>query len=90
MGVEDAMQGLTAESLGFIPSAAIIISCAGRKWLMADRGEKELAVLLHGIGKTVPLIGFPSFGEISPFRNGDGTYTTVSFHNVTFVVCLLR
>jgi hypothetical protein len=89
-GVEDAMEGLTAESLGFIPSAAIIISCAGRKWLMADRGEKELAVLLHGIGKAVPLIGFPSFGEISPFRNGDGTYTTVSFHNVTFVVCLMR
>jgi hypothetical protein len=89
-GVEDAMQGLTAESLGFIPSAAIIVSCAGRKWLMADRGEKELAVLIHKIGKAVPLIGFPSFGEISPFRNGDGTYTTVSFHNVTFVVCLMR
>jgi hypothetical protein len=89
-GVAGAMQNLTSESLGFVPSAAIIISCAGRKWLLADRGEKELAAFLKHLGHSVPLIGFPSFGEISPFRRGDGTYTTVSFHNVTFVICLLR
>jgi len=88
-GVEDAMQGMTPDSLGFFPSAAIIISCAGRKWLLADRGEKELSFFIKHLGYSVPLIGFPSFGEISPFRQGDGTYTTVSFHNVTFVVCLL-
>jgi hypothetical protein len=89
-GVEDALLGLTPEYLGFTPSAAIIISCAGRKWLMADRGEKELAALLQGLDASIPLVGFPSFGEISPFRHKDGTYTDVSFHNVTFVVCLLR
>jgi hypothetical protein len=88
-GVADAMQGLTLDSLGFIPSAAIVISCAGRKWLLADRGEKEISALFEHLGYSVPLIGFPSFGEISPFRLGDGTYTTVNFHNVTFVVCLL-
>lgn len=89
-GVRDVMQGLTAESLGFTPSAAIIVSCAGRKWLLGDRGEKELAAFFAQLGYSIPLIGFPSFGEISPFRQRNGTYTAVSFHNVTFVVCLLR
>jgi hypothetical protein len=88
-GVEDTLDGLTPESLGFTPVAAIIISCAGRKWLTADRGERELAALQRRLGLSIPLVGFPSFGEISPFRlNGDG-YTAVSFHNVTFVVCLI-
>jgi hypothetical protein len=45
-GVKDAMLGLAFDSLGFTPSAAIIVSCAGRKWLLADRGEKELAASL--------------------------------------------
>jgi len=89
-GIADAMHCLTPGSLGFKPSAAIIISCAGRKWLLADRGEKELAAFFKHLGYSVPLIGFPSFGEIGPFRHADGGYTTVSFHNVTFVVCLLR
>jgi hypothetical protein len=88
-GVSEAMRGLTLDSLDFIPSAAIVISCAGRKWLLADRGEKEISALFEYLGYSVPLIGFPSLGEISPFRLGDGTYTTVNFHNVTFVVCLL-
>lgn len=88
-GVADAMGSLSPESLGFTPAAAVIISCAGRKWLLADRGEKELSAFFTQLGRSIPLIGFPSFGEISPFRHDDGTYTTVSFHNATFVVCLL-
>lgn len=88
-GVNDAMDGLMPDSLDFKPSAAIIISCAGRKWLMADRGEQELEILQQRLGLSIPLAGFPSFGEISPFRYSDGDYTPVSFHNVTFVVCLL-
>jgi len=89
-GAEDAMDGLGQESLGFSPAAAIIISCAGRKWLLADRGEKELAAIQRRLGNAVMLAGFPSFGEISPFRCPGGDYTTVSFHNVTFAVCLME
>jgi hypothetical protein len=88
-GVADAMDGLDPESLGFVPAAAIIVSCAGRKWLLADHGEKELAAIQGRLGSAVRLAGFPSFGEIGPFRRPDGGYTTTSFHNVTFVVCLM-
>jgi hypothetical protein len=31
----------------------------------------------------------PSFGEIGPFREADGGYSPLLFHNVTFVACLL-
>lgn len=89
-GVTDALEPLTPAALSFTPSAAIIISCAGRKWLLADRGAKELEAFFKHVGHSIPVIGFPSFGEIGPFRRHDGTYTSVSFHNVTFVVCLLR
>lgn len=88
-GVQDCMDGLAPETLGFSPSAAIIISCVGRKWLMSDRGERELEILQQKLGASVPLAGFPSLGEISPFRHEGGSYTAVSFHNVTFVVCLI-
>lgn len=89
-GVSDTMEGLSPASLGFTPSAAVIISCAGRKWLLADSGARELTAFFEKLGYSIPMIGFPSFGEIAPFRREDGTYTSVSFHNVTFVVCLLR
>jgi hypothetical protein len=89
-GVNDAVRTLDPGTLSFSPSAAIIISCAGRKWLLADKGEEELSAFFEQLGYTIPLIGFPSFGEVSPFRHADGTYTAVGFHNVTFVVCLLR
>jgi hypothetical protein len=44
--------------------------------------------VLAAIGRRIPLIGLPSFGEIGPFRNEAGEYTPTFFHNVTFVVCL--
>ncbi len=87
--VAEALGQLDQTVLGFTPAAAIIISCAGRKWLTGDQGEKELALLQQTLGTSLPLIGFPSFGEISPFRNADGSYSPVNFHNVTFVVCLM-
>ena len=88
-GVTDAIRGLPLDSIGFVPRAAVIVSCAGRKWLLADKGEKEISTFFEHLGGSFPMIGFPSFGEISPFRIGDCAYTAVSFHNVTFVVCLL-
>lgn len=74
---------------GFIPAAAIIISCAGRKWELDSCGEEEVQAIQAAIGHNIPLIGFPSFGEIGPFLKEDGTYTESFFHNATIVICLL-
>ena len=86
-GVDEVLQGLPLEH--FQPVAALVVSCAGRKWVMGDRGQEELNRLQAKIGATVPLTGFPSFGEMAPFRRPDGTYTPTQFHNVTFAVCLI-
>ncbi|MDD2542561.1 MAG: FIST N-terminal domain-containing protein [Desulfuromonadaceae bacterium] len=74
---------------GFIPAAAIITSCAGRKWELDSCGEEEVQAIQDAIGHNIPLIGFPSFGEIGPFLKEDGTYTESFFHNATIAICLL-
>lgn len=67
----------------------MVISCAGRKWLLEDRANEEVEQVLATLGQRIPLVGFPSFGEISPFRKPDGTYSDTFFHNVTFVICAI-
>jgi hypothetical protein len=85
-GVEAALVGIDDD--GFIPAAAIIISCAGRKWLLPESGLEEVHRTVQKLG-SIPLIGFPSYGEISPFRSKEGVYSSAMFHNVTFVICVL-
>jgi hypothetical protein len=82
-GIETMMQ------TGFTPAAAIIISCAGRKWELNSSGEEEVQAIQDVIGQAVPLIGFPSFGEFGPFLEDNGSYTESYFHNATLVICLL-
>ncbi len=74
---------------GFIPAAAIVVSCAGRKWQLNNRGEEEVQAIQSAIGNQIPLVGFPSFGEIGPFLKDDLSYTESYFHNATCVICLL-
>jgi hypothetical protein len=85
-GVETSLSGLKEN--GFEPAAAVIISCAGRKWLLAESGQEEVDRTIKELG-ALPLIGIPSYGEISPFRSKEGVYSSAMFHNVTFVVCVL-
>jgi hypothetical protein len=85
-GVETAISDVKDD--GFEPAAAIIISCAGRKWLLAESGQEEIARTIAQLGK-LPLIGIPSYGEIAPFRLTDGTSSPSMFHNVTFAICVL-
>lgn len=85
--VSDALKGLNRGKPG--GAAAVVISCAGRKWLLEDRASEEVEQVLATLGQRIPLVGFPSFGEISPFRKPDGTYSDTFFHNVTFVICAI-
>ncbi|MFA4943432.1 MAG: FIST N-terminal domain-containing protein [Lentisphaeria bacterium] len=87
-GVEAALTGVRQPPLA-AAAAVIVVSCAGRKWLLEDQTKEEVERVFAAIGRRLPLIGFPSFGEIGPFRKADGSYTSCRFHNVTYVVCLL-
>jgi hypothetical protein len=84
-GVSNALDGMKCGTNGW--SSAVIVSCAGLKWLLEDRSEEEVRQVLSTPGPKIPIVGFPSFGEISPIRKSYGTYTKTLFHNVTFVVC---
>jgi hypothetical protein len=85
-GVNEAMNAAKQE--GFEPAGALVVSCAGRRWLLDERCPEEIEMVFSAIGSRIPLVGLPSFGEIGPFRKTDGTYTATFFHNVTFVICL--
>ncbi|MHB8783527.1 MAG: FIST signal transduction protein [Desulfobacteria bacterium] len=86
-GVSSALDGLHLEKAEGI--AAVVISCAGRKWLLEDQGKAEVERVLATLGRKIPLVGFPSFGEIGPFRKPDGAYTETFFHNETCVICVI-
>lgn len=85
--VTECMEKVTRS--GFTPAAAIIISCAGRKWQLNSRGQEEVQAFQDAVGRQVPLVGFPSFGEIGPYLKEDASYTAPFFHNVSLVICLL-
>lgn len=68
------------------PAAAVIFSCAGRKFSLGSRVDEEYSQLHEGSKASLPLIGFYTYGEISPpSQYGKNN----RFHNHTFVVGLI-
>jgi hypothetical protein len=49
---------------------ALIISCVGRRMVLKDRSVEEVQIAQRIFGLNVPVAGFYSYGEISPFANG--------------------
>ena len=84
-GVDAALTGMGNGS--FVPGAAVIMSCAGRKWLLAEAGAEEITRVHEMLGP-IPLAGIPTFGEIAQVRRGD-LISPPLFHNVTFVAGIL-
>lgn len=78
-----------AASASASPRAALVVSCAGRKWLLSESGAEEHR-RLRAAFPDLPLAGFPSFGEIAPHPLPDGGLTAPRFHNETFVLALLE
>lgn len=70
------------------PDAVLVVSCAGRKWLLGDRYGEEVERLRAHLGRDVPMVGFLSFGEIGPFRENGG-HSPSHFHNATVVMGVL-
>jgi hypothetical protein len=60
---------------------AIIVSCAGRKWVLLDRTNEEVQSAIDELGNVV-VSGFYSYGEIAPF-NGDNK---CRLHNQTITI----
>ena len=48
------------------PVLRLAISCVGRRVVLGERTEEEVEAVLEGLPEGTPLIGFYSYGEISP------------------------
>jgi hypothetical protein len=49
---------------------ALMVSCVGRRMVLKQRASEEVQITQRVFGSSVPLAGFYSYGEISPFANG--------------------
>jgi hypothetical protein len=63
-----SIAGHLAKSQIVVPhqSLSLAISCVGRRLVLGERAEEEVEASLEVLGKGSHLIGFYSYGEISP------------------------
>ena len=70
---------------GATPQAALVFSCAVRKFLLGTRTRVEAELSDSVLGPDIPMAGTYCYGEIGPIRGA----TTSRFLNETFVTLLL-
>jgi hypothetical protein len=70
---------------GSAPAAALLWSCATRRFLLGTRTGREVDAVRAVVGAATPVAGFYCLGEIAPIVDGDVS----QFHNATMVAVLL-
>lgn len=66
---------------------AILVSCIGRKLVLKDRTEEEIEAVQEKIGDQAAIIGFYSYGEISPTTPAE---RQCQLHNQTMTITTFR
>ncbi len=66
---------------------AILISCVGRKLVLKERSEDEVKAVQEKIGPQAAIVGFYSYGEISPTAP---TERQCQLHNQTMTITTFR
>jgi hypothetical protein len=64
------------------PQAALLVSCVGRKLVLAQRVEDEVEAVANTLGEQATVTGFYSYGELAPHRVGK----TCELHNQTMTI----
>jgi hypothetical protein len=86
----DGAQGAASASLkamgSTLPELAILISCVGRKLVLKQRVEEEVESVRDVLGDEAILIGFYSYGEISPISGS----IACELHNQTMTITTFR
>jgi len=80
--IADALASFPA---GARPDAALVFSCATRKYLLGTRAGTEIDLVREMLGDAVPVSGFYCMGEIAPMAPAERS----RFHNATIVSVLL-
>jgi hypothetical protein len=66
-------------------SLTIAVSCVGRRLALGERAEEEVEAVLDTLPAGAHLVGFYSYGEISPYASG-----RCELHNQTMTLTQLR
>ena len=77
-----AAEATFTANLNTPPQLALLISCVGRKIILKHRVEEEVEAVSEVFGDQTPLIGFYSYGELSPFNPG----SKCQLHNQTMTI----
>jgi hypothetical protein len=80
--IGDALASFPA---GRTPEAALVYSCATRRFLLGTRVAGEIDVVRSALGAATPVAGLYCMGEIAPQAAGERS----RFHNATLVSILL-
>lgn len=83
-GAMKAGQLAKGEQTDASKTLAIAISCVGRRLVLGERTEEEIEATHDVLGSEMPLVGFYSYGEISPSKIG-----TCDLHNQTMTLTTL-
>ena len=67
------------------PVLAIAVSCVGRRLVLGDRTEEELESVMENLPPGSQMLGFYSYGELSPFGNGG-----CELFNESFTITTIR
>jgi len=67
------------------PELAILVSCVGRKLVLAQRTEEEIEEVMDVIGSQAKITGFYSYGEMAPFAGKN----ECQLHNQTMTLTLM-
>ncbi len=68
-----------------VPDLALLVSCVGRKLVLAGRTEEEIEEVLEVIGEQAAITGFYSYGEMAPFSGKKNCL----LHNQTMTLTLM-
>jgi hypothetical protein len=64
---------------------ALAVSCVGRRLILKHRTEDELDAVLEALGDAANLVGFYSYGELSPYVEG----ASCELHNQTMTLTVI-
>ncbi len=86
-GASGAASRSIEEQGGKAAELAILVSCIGRKLVLKDRVEDEVEAVAEKIGPQAAIVGFYSYGEISPTTP---TERQCQLHNQTMTITTFR
>ncbi len=67
------------------PELALLVSCVGRKLVLAGRVEEEVEEVVDIVGQQAKVTGFYSYGEMAPFTGSKAC----QLHNQTMTLTLM-